>query len=284
VVDMEASVAVYRRGERRRTFVICRDISSSKKAERRLKLGLAREKAAREELHRVNEMKNTLLAAVSHDLRSPLAAIRGMAETLLGEHGQLTEEQTQDVTRRILTRTHRLERTLANLLDLDRLFLNRAEPDRRPTDLRELIDQVIKETDLGDHRLEVVAPHECAEVDPVQVERIMENLLSNAAIHTPPGSDIHVRVTLGPRGVTLVVDDSGPGIPEQARQAIDTFPAGSVDGGHGSSGVGLYLVGRFAEQHGGGVSIVNRPGGGASVEVFLPIARPQSPSGLPRTR
>jgi signal transduction histidine kinase len=126
----------------------------------------------------------------------------------------------------------------------------------------------------GDHRVVVAEGSVMAGVDPAQVERIIENLLSNAGRYTPLGTEIRVRVDREPDGVLLVVDDDGPGVPDGLREAIFR-PFEQVPGRRVHSpgvGVGLSLVARFAELHGGRAWMEARPGGGSSFRVLLPDA------------
>jgi signal transduction histidine kinase len=112
-------------------------------------------------------------------------------------------------------------------------------------------------------------------VDAPKVERIVENLLANAARHTPAGTPVWVRVQAAGGGALLVVEDAGPGVPAEVRQAIfQPFQQGPTITAHApGSGIGLALVVRFAGMHGGRAWVQERPGGGASFRVFLPDVR-----------
>jgi two-component system OmpR family sensor kinase len=110
------------------------------------------------------------------------------------------------------------------------------------------------------------------EVDPPKVERIVENLLANAATHTPPGTPVWVRVEAREQGALLVVEDAGPGVPAQLRETIfQPFRQGPRPNSHAPGlGVGLALVRVFAQLHGGRAWVEERPGRGASFRVHLP--------------
>jgi signal transduction histidine kinase len=111
-----------------------------------------------------------------------------------------------------------------------------------------------------------------AAVDAAKVERILENLLYNAYKHTPPGSRVWVRLAAEGEGALLAVEDEGPGIPPAFRESIfEPFQRGEATDASGT-GIGLSLVARFAELHGGRAWVEERAGGGASFRVFLPSA------------
>ena len=108
------------------------------------------------------------------------------------------------------------------------------------------------------------------DVDPGKVERVIENLLMNAARHTPQGTPVHVRVHGRTNGVVLEVEDEGPGVPDELKETLfEPFKQGDTPGGRGV-GIGLSLVKRFAELHGGTAYVEDAPGGGARFVVTLP--------------
>ncbi|MGQ0669283.1 MAG: ATP-binding protein [Actinomycetota bacterium] len=234
-----------------------------------------REREATQQLRSLDEMKNTFLEAVSHDLRTPLTSILGSALTLEQNGRNLPPEDSLDLVQRIAANARKLERLLSDLLDLDRLQRGIVSPQRRPTDVGALLRQAIEESELlGDRRVEVETDSVVASIDAAKVERIVENLLANAARHTPPGTRLWVRSGRNGGGVLIVVEDEGPGVPSGMREAIFE-PFRQVPGSSSHSpgvGVGLSLVGRFAELHGGRAWVEDRPGGGASFRVFLPDA------------
>jgi PAS domain S-box-containing protein len=258
------------------------DITERKRAEQTLKRSeqkyseaFRREREATQRLRALDEMKNTFLEAVSHDLRTPLTSILGSAVTLEQAGLEIPRGDALDLLRRIAANARKLERLLSDLLDLDRLQRGIVSPQRRRTDVSELVRQTVRESDLlADRDVRVEAGEVVANLDAAKVERIIENLVANAARHTPPGSPLWVRVDRDQLGVTIVVEDSGPGVPDELKQAVfEPFRQG--DGGPNPSpgvGVGLSLVARFAELHGGRAWVEDRPGGGASFHVFLPDA------------
>lgn len=242
-------------------------------SERKYSEAFKREREATQRLRALDDMKNTFLEAVSHDLRTPLTSILGSALTLEQAGLNLEREDILDLIQRIAANARKLERLLSDLLDLDRLQRGIISPQRRPTDVGALVQQTVRESDvLRERPIEVQAEPVVASVDAAKVERIVENLLANAARHTPAETRLWVRALAQNGGVLIVVEDEGPGIPADMREAIfEPFRQGPAASNHSPGvGMGLSLVGRFAELHGGRAWVEDRPGGGASFHVFLP--------------
>jgi PAS domain S-box-containing protein len=256
------------------------DITDRKEAEARLEKLWQQELEAGQRLRALDEMKNTFLQAVSHELRTPLTTILGGALTLERLRDKLSPEETGDLLKRLAANAKKLNRLLSDLLDLDRLARGILEPKIQQADVGELVRGILEESRdlLGERALHAEVDPVVLGVEPAKVERIVENLLANAARHTPPGTPVWVRVTDEQYGALIVVEDAGPGIPERVRQTI--FEPFQQVGGRQSHapgvGIGLSLVARFAELHGGRAWVDERPGGGASFHVFLPKAAGES--------
>ncbi len=245
-----------------------------RRSERKYSEAFRREREAAQRLRALDEMKNTFLEAVSHDLRTPLTSILGSALTLEQTELRLPQGDALDLVGRIAANARKLERLLSDLLDLDRLQRGIVSPQRRPTDLAELVHRSVETTENPRGRgIEVEVESVTASVDAAKVERILENLLSNAIRHTPDGTRIWIRGYGQDGGVMLVVEDEGPGIPNDLHEAVfEPFrqaPGSSSEHSPGV-GVGLSLVRRFAELHGGRAWLEDRVGGGSSFHVFLP--------------
>lgn len=240
-----------------------------------LERALAAEREAARRLRDLDRLKNTLLTAVSHEVRTPLTSILGGAQTLEQLGTGLSQDDRDGLIRGLAANARRLNRLLSDLLDIDRLARGIAEPVRTPTDVGALIEMVIDGSEiLGDHPLEVRADAGTVDIDAPKVERIIQHLLVNAARHTPPGTPIWVRARLQEDGVLIIVEDAGPGVPEALRSRIfEPFEHGDRRVEHAPGvGVGLSLVSRFAQLHGGKAWVEERPGGGASFQVFLATA------------
>jgi len=253
---------------------LCAALNHERVATDRLAVALDRERAAAEHLRTLDELKSGFLQAVSHDLRTPLASVLGISLTLRRGRGRLSPADTDDLLDRLAVNARRLDRILTGLLDLDRLDRGIVELRRERVDLARLVAGVVDEA--GE---ELVAHPVSLELRPIQVmadaaklERIVENLLANAARHTDPGTPIWVRVELGERGALLCVDDAGPGIPAEQRESIfRPFQRGPGAATYApGSGVGLALVAQIASLHDGRAWVEDRAGGGASFRVLLP--------------
>ena len=253
------------------------DVTERKEAEAQLERALDVEREATHRLRALDEMKNTFLQAVSHDLRTPLAAILGLAITLERGDIHIEDDDARDLAHRIASNARRLDRMVTNLLDLDRLARGIVAPKLESTDVGAVVQRVLDETDLiEDSRLETDLQSVVQPIDAAKVERIVENLLANTVRHTPSNASIWVRVWPEPDGVTIAVEDSGPGVPAEIRDIVfEPFRQGPEAPQHSPGvGVGLTLVRRFAELHGGRAWVQERDGGGASFRVFLPAAGP----------
>jgi len=263
------------------------DITERKLAEHALRESEQREREAAERLRALDDMKNTFLAAVSHELRSPLTAILGLALTL--ERSEMVEADRNDLLERLASNARKLDRLLKDLLDIDRLNRGIVDPQYRATDVGALARRTIESLDaLADRSIMVFAEPVVIAVDPAKVERIVENLLMNAARHTNADRTIWLRVRPEGDGILIAVEDDGPGVPEELWEAIfEPFRQGPTSSPHSpGTGIGLSLVGRFAALHGGRAWVEEREGGGASFRVFLPagkVVASEEPDGLERS-
>jgi signal transduction histidine kinase len=236
---------------------------------------VARARREREEetsrLHTLDELKDELLAAVSHDIRTCLTTLHGYA-VLLERMNDGPPQDRLEALAAVRRTTRKLDRVLANILDVDRLRRGVVEPRRRPTDLLALVGRVVEEADV-DRTVSIEGDPLVVGIDPAKIERIVENLLVNAVRHTPEGT--RVRISLSPygAGALIAVDDTGPGVPDDIKQAIfEPFERGPEPQAAPGTGLGLSVVARFAELHGGHAWVEDAPQGGASFRVFLPDA------------
>jgi signal transduction histidine kinase len=165
-----------------------------------------------------------------------------------------------------------LHRLVSDLLDFERLEKGMLGAEQTSTDVGDLVRSVAKDVELRDHRLHMDITPVTATLDPVKVERIVDNLLENAVKHTPAGTEIWLRLGTDANGVLLSVEDSAGGVPVAEREAIFAPFSRTSDPNTPGTGIGLALVRTFAELHGGRAWVEGRPGGGAAFRVSLPLA------------
>jgi PAS domain S-box-containing protein len=266
---LDEAIAV--RDDEGRPFVLqgtLSDVTARKRSEDELASALER-------LQALDRLKNTLLHTLSHDLKAPLTAILGAASTLERLGDELTADERAALLRTLEARSKGMNALLADLLDLDRLDQGIIEPRRFPVDLGDLVARMVEETRdvLGGRTVEVDAERVSIAVDASKVERMVENLLTNVARHTPPDARVWLRVRPYAEGAMVLVEDDGPGVPDEVKTEIfEAFHRGRAARDVPGSGIGLSLVARFAELHGGRAWVEDRPGGGASFRIYLPGA------------
>jgi two-component system sensor histidine kinase KdpD len=224
-----------------------------------------------------DRLKSALLSSISHDLRTPLAVIKGAATNLLQDDVGWEAAARREFLITINQETDHLNRLVGNLLDMSRIEAGALNPARSWQDLGELIAEVAERLlpRLDGHPLELDLP---ADLPPVQIsytqiDQVLTNLVENAAKYSPPGTPISVRARPGDAEVQVEVLDSGPGIPETMISRIfDKFfrtvePERHADG----TGLGLAICKGIVEAHGGRIWVENRPTGGARFIFTLPL-------------
>lgn len=223
---------------------------------------------------KAEEMRSSLLSAVSHDLRTPLASITGAA-TSLRDDDRLAPDTRRELVVAICDEADRLERLVANLLDMTRLESGGLALRREWVPLEEMVGSALTrlESKLGARPVSVVLPAglPLLSVDPVLFEQVFVNLLENAAKYTPSASAIDI--TARREGPTVVVEisDHGPGLPAGgATRVFEKFYRGT-HAGVGGVGLGLPICKGIVEAHGGTIGAEDRPGGGATFRVTIPL-------------
>lgn len=249
------------------------DISDRKRIEE-LQSALKREQDAVEKLQGLDDMKNAFLQAVSHELRTPLTSIRGLGATLHNHLEDLPIEEVGDLVGRINANAVRLEQLLADLLDVDKLSRGIFLPQLTPADVGSIVEEMARSLSPdAAQNIDIRCAAVEIRTDASKVERITENLISNAIKHTPSDSTIWVSVEEhGGGGALICVEDSGEGIVGDMQETIfEPFRQWQSERTHSQGlGLGLSLVRRFAELLDGRAWVEDRPGGGASFYVWLP--------------
>jgi two-component system sensor histidine kinase KdpD len=241
--------------------------------ERLAALELAREAEIETERER---LRNSLLSAVSHDIKTPLAGIRGAASTLRLQSEKLSELQKNALLEGLEDESERLGRLVSNLLEMTRLEQGQLSLRREWCSLEEAVGACLERMSrsLGAKRVTVGIPADfpLIEADPTLLEQLLQNLIENALRHTPPESQLWIRAEPRDHAALLIVEDDGPGFPPaEASKVFDKFFRGSSADPSRGSGLGLAIVKLIAEAHGGRVRALQRAGGGARIEVELPL-------------
>lgn len=236
---------------------------------------LAHEAQSAELRARTEELRSSLLSSVSHDLRTPLAAVMGAASTLLAQGAHLPARDRDDLAQAIHEEAARLARLVANLLDMTRLESGTLALKREWIPLEEPLGAALGqlEAQLESHDLKVDLPASLpmVPIDAVLVEQLLINLVENAIKYAGSGP-IEVRGRALDGWVEITVADRGPGVPAGSEGRLFEKFYRVVDGaGARGAGLGLAICRAIAVAHGGEISVCNREGGGAVFTVRLPI-------------
>jgi two-component system sensor histidine kinase KdpD len=228
--------------------------------------------AQAEALAEGNRMRTALLAAVSHDLRTPLASIKASVSSLRQTDVQWSEADQADLLATIEQNADRLDALIGNLLDMSRLHTGSLQPFLRPTAIDEVAPVAVGGLD-DPVRLEIAVPDGFPLVlaDPGLLERVLANLFSNALRYSPPAHPPELHAELVEDTVLLEVVDHGPGVPDELKEHIFE-PFTRIGDRHPGVGLGLAVAKGFAEAMGGRIVARDTPGGGLTVRITLPVA------------
>jgi two-component system sensor histidine kinase KdpD len=223
-------------------------------------------------LGRLERQRAALLRSVSHDLRTPLAAIRAAASELQVE-ASLTDEQQRRMLAMVEDEAERLDRLVGNLLSLARIEGGGLQPRRQAVDIIELVQlctarlsRVLEGTAVV---LDAAADLPLVFADHTLLEQVITNLIENAVRHSPPGASVDIMVRAQSGAIELVVADGGSGVSaDESATIFEPFRSGPKAG---TSGVGLAICKAVVEAHGGTITVGDSSRGGAAFTVSLPI-------------
>jgi signal transduction histidine kinase len=238
----------------------------------------AREQQAREEAEANNRAKDEFLAMLGHELRNPLDVVNTAVRVLDAQPGAPDAETVRRARGVIARQVRQLGRLVDDLLDVGRVTTGKIRLVRVPVNLADVADRCVAglspENGEPSHRITVRAAPTWVEADQARIEQIVMNLISNAVKYTPPGGSIDVIVAGDGRAARLSVRDSGAGMtPYMIERVFDLFFQGerTLERAEGGLGIGLTLVRRLAELHGGRVTAESPGRGlGSTVTVELP--------------
>ncbi|MFC7924139.1 DUF4118 domain-containing protein [Streptomyces cinereoruber] len=226
-----------------------------------------------------NKIRTSLLAAVSHDLRTPLASIKASVSSLRSDDVEWSEQDRAELLEGIEAGADRLDHLVGNLLDMSRLRTGTVAPLMRVVDLDEVVPMALGGVPDGSAELDIPETLPMVEVDKGLLERAVANIVENAVKYSPGGVPVTVAASaLGDR-VELRVVDRGPGVPDEAKDGIFEPFQRFGDAPRGSGvGLGLAVARGFAEAMGGTLGAEDTPGGGLTMVLTLRAARGGPPA------
>ncbi|NRA51974.1 MAG: HAMP domain-containing histidine kinase [Phaeodactylibacter sp.] len=233
-----------------------------------------------QQLKTVDQLRQELIANVSHDLRTPLAIIRGYIETIQMKDESLTPEDRKRYLQTVLHSSERLGKLISQLFEYSKLEADQVVPEKEPFLLQELCQDVVFKyqvlADKKEIKLNWFGTKDLPMVfaDIALVERVLQNLLDNALQHTPQGGDIGIYLKDAEKGVEVKIIDSGPGIPAD-KQAHIFERHRQLDTGEKAkpgAGLGLAIVKKILEIHQVSIKVQNQPQKGAAFSFQLPLA------------
>jgi len=228
--------------------------------------------AQAEALAEGNRMRTALLAAVSHDLRTPLASIKASVSSLRQTDVAWTEADEEALLATIEENADRLDGLIGNLLDMSRLHTGSLQPFLRPITIDEVAPIALRGLDApADLRLVVPDGMPLVLADPGLLERVLANLFANALYHSPPGRPPVLQAHRARDSIVLEVIDHGPGVPDALKTEIFE-PFRRFDERKVGVGLGLAVAKGFTEAMGGAIVAADTPGGGLTVRITLPVA------------
>ncbi|MCK8601233.1 hybrid sensor histidine kinase/response regulator [Desulfoferrobacter suflitae] len=237
------------------------------------------------ELERLNEEKNKFLGMAAHDLRNPLIVIRGFSEFLLEQSSPPLSEDFAEMLSAIHSQSEFMLTLVNDLLDISKIESGTLELKWVTTDLVSLIEHTITLNQILAERKQIRIDFRCDAqcrrsmsavlLDPQKIEQVLNNLISNAVKYSAAGSPVLVTLARGGKGLLVQVRDQGQGIPKDEMDKLfrpfQTTRATSTDG-EKSTGLGLTIVRRLVEGHGGAVWAESEPGHGSTFSFTLPMA------------
>jgi two-component system sensor histidine kinase KdpD len=224
-------------------------------------------------------LRNTLLASISHDLRTPLSVIAGAASALAGRDLSIDAQTRAELARSIETKAHEMSDLVSNVLDLMRLGSGHVVLNRDWHTLDDLIGTALTRAaaKLAEHPVDIRMPNDLplVYVDPALVVQVFDNLFDNAAKYTPRGTQLRVSAASDDGFVRITVDDEGPGLPPgEPNRLFEAFQRGTKEGTVVGVGLGLAICRAIVTEHGGTIAASRLPSGGARFELTLPTKEP----------
>ncbi|MGQ9682402.1 MAG: PAS domain S-box protein [Anaerolineae bacterium] len=225
----------------------------------------------------LQEQREDLLRAVSHDLRNPLSAVLGTAQLVEHRLGRAGMERERQGLQTIITAARRMDAMIQDLVDAARLESGQLQLSLAPLDLPRLAQGLLRRMAAAQDtsRIRIEAPEGMppALADPGRVERVLTNLLTNALKYSPPDTPVNVTFTSRANEIITSVSDRGPGIPPEAMpQLFQRYRRAPIANGREGLGLGLYISRQLVEAHGGRIWVESEVGVGSTFSFSLPVA------------
>jgi len=223
-------------------------------------------------------LRNSLLAALSHDLRTPLTSLVGLSESLAGSRPALSEQQLE-LANFLHAEALRMSALVSNLLDMARIESGELKFNLQWQPLEEVVGSSLRASrlQLAGHKVstQLSLGLPLLRFDAVLIERVLCNLLENAAKYTPPGSSVVIYAVQRGEFVRVMVYDNGPGVPRGREEAVfEKFTRGEKESSKPGVGLGLAICRAIVEAHGGTIAVDRSPIGGAAFVFTLPLGTP----------
>ena len=227
-----------------------------------------------EGLAEANRLRTSLLSAVSHDLRTPLATIKAWLTGVLDDDAAFDLRETHHIIRAAVGEVDRLNALVGNLLDLSRLQAGALHVHAQPVDLDAVAAEAVASLGYTSHEVDLRLPDNLPPVlaDAALLERVLANLIDNAVRHSPPNTPCEVHAAVADERLDVRVIDHGPGIPVDQRLTVFE-PFQRLDDRSGGLGLGLAVARGLAEALSSDLTIEDTPGGGATMTLGLKVAR-----------
>lgn len=283
-IPVEVTMWSHHTGDDQQIHVFIRDVTLHRQAEEQLQRALDKERGLVHRLQDLDRTKSDFVASISHELRSPLTSTLGYLEMLAdGSAGELNAEQAHMLA--IAERNgNRLLALIEDLLTLSRIETGAFSVQYKPIEISSLIRRSVEEWEQAAHTREVALTLTMPDLelgvlpgDEYQVGKAIGNVIGNAVKFTPTGGSVHVDVTLERDTFSLVVKDTGIGIPlEEQSQLFQRFFRSStaIEQAHSGTGLGLTIARAVIEHHGGSIDILSSVEHGTTVTIVLPALEP----------
>jgi two-component system sensor histidine kinase KdpD len=229
-------------------------------------------------------LRNSLLSALSHDLRTPLTSLVGLSESLARSKPTLSKAQ-EELARALHEQALRMSNLVTNLLDMARITSGKVKLNRQWQPIEEVVGSALRASDtvLASHQVQTRLPANLPliEIDAVLIERVLCNLIENATKYTPPVSKITISATVYHQNLNVCVADNGPGIPVGREEAIfEKFTRGEQESAIPGVGLGLAISRAIIEAHGGTIRAGRSDEGGAAFIFTIPLGTAPAPPDL----